>query len=103
MGRISDYRSIVGTGKFLLERQRRARSVQDTSPIIIMNLSTSDTASSLSLANDLEEIDWYFQDLFDQLGNMYSFLEDINRLLVDCPLEFLVFETQQLVSFLRQH
>ena len=68
-----------------------------------MNLSTSDTASSLSLANDLEEIDWYFQDLFDQLKNMYSFLEDINRLLVDCPLEFLVFETQQLVSFLRQH
>ena len=68
-----------------------------------MNSTTPDTASSLSLANDLEEMDWYFQDLFDQFGNMYSFLEDINRLLIDCPLEFLVFETQQLVSFLRRH
>ena len=68
-----------------------------------MNSTTSDTASSLSLTNDLEEMDWYFQDLFDQFGNMYSFLEDINRLLIDCPLEFLIFETQQLVSFLRQH
>ena len=68
-----------------------------------MDSSTPDTASLLSLANKLDELDWYFQDLFDQFGNMYSFLEDINRLLVDCPLEFLIFETQQLVSFLRRH
>ena len=68
-----------------------------------MNSPTPDTASLLSLANDLNELDWHFQDLFDQFGNMYSFLEDINRLLDDCPLEFLIFETQQLVSFLRRH
>ena len=66
-----------------------------------MNSSTPDTASLLSLTNDLDELDWHFQDLFDRFGNMYSFLEDINRLLIDCPLEFLIFETQQLVSFLR--
>ena len=68
-----------------------------------MDSSTPDTASLLSLANDLNELDWHFQDLFDQFGNMYSFLDDINRLLVGCPLEFLIFETQQLVSFLRRH
>ena len=68
-----------------------------------MNSSTPDTASLLSLTNDLDKLDWHFQNLFDQFGNMYSFLEDINHLLVDCPLEFLIFEIQQLVSFLRRH
>ena len=65
------------------------------------NSPTPETASSLSLTNDLEELDWYFQDLFDQFGNVYGLLEDINQLMVDCPLEFLLFEIQQLVSFLR--
>ena len=67
------------------------------------NLLTPKTASSLSLTNDLEELDWYFQDLFDQFGNVYGLLEDINQLMVNCPLEFLLFEIQQLVSFLRRY
>ena len=41
--------------------------------------------------------------MFDQLGNLYCLFDDINRLLVDCPLEFLLFEIQQLISFLRWH
>ena len=65
--------------------------------------STPGTASFLSLTNDLEELDWYFQDMFDQFGNVYCFLDDINQLLVDYPLEFLLFKIQQLVSFLRRH
>ena len=68
-----------------------------------MKPSTPETASTLSLKNDMEELDWYFQDIFDQFGNMYCFLDDINRLLDECPLEFLLFETQQLISFLRHH
>ena len=68
-----------------------------------MNSSTLETASMLSLTDDLEELDWYFEDMFNQFGNMYSLFDDINRLLVDCPLEFLLFKTQQLVSFLRRH
>ena len=67
------------------------------------NSSTPGTTSSLSLTDDLEELDWYFQDLFDQFVNIYGLLEDINQLTVDCPLEFLLFEIQQLVSFLQQH
>ena len=66
-----------------------------------MNSLTPETASMLSLVNDTEELDWYFQDMFDQLGNLYCLFDDINRLLIDCPLEFLLFEVQQLVSFLR--
>ena len=103
MGRISDHRSIVGTGKFLFKRWWCSWSVQDMSPTVIMSSSTPDTASLLSLTNDLDELDWYFQNLFDQFGNMYGFLEDINHLLVVCPLEFLIFEIQQLVSFLRRY
>ena len=61
---------------------------------------TPETASSSPLINKLEELDWYFQDLFDQFGNIYGLLEDINQLTVNCPLEFLLFEIQQLVSFL---
>ena len=68
-----------------------------------MNSSTLETASMLSLTDDLEELDWYFEDIFDQFGNVYCLFDDINHLLVDCPLEFLLFETQQLVSFLRHH
>ena len=68
-----------------------------------MNSSTPETASMLSLTDDLEELDWYFEDMFDQFGNVYCLFNDINRLLVDCPLEFLLFETQQLVSFLCCH
>ena len=66
-----------------------------------MNMSTPETASLLSLMNNVEELDWYFQDMFDQLGNLYCFFNNINHLLVDCPLEFLLFEIQQLVSFLQ--
>ena len=68
-----------------------------------MNLSTPETASMLSLTDDLEELNWYFEDMFDQFGNVYCLFDDINRLLIDCPLEFLLFETQQLVSFLHCH
>ena len=69
---------------------------------MISNLLTPETTSSLSLTNDLEELDWYFQDLFDQFGNVYGLLEDINQLVVNCPLEFLLFEIQ-LVSFLQRY
>ena len=65
-----------------------------------MNSSTLETASMLSLTDDLEELDWYFEDMFNQFGNMYCLFDNINCLLVDCPLEFLLFKTQQLVSFL---
>ena len=68
-----------------------------------MNLSTLETASMLSLTDDLEELDWYFEDIFDQFGNVYCLFNNINHLLVDCPLEFLLFEIQQLVSFLHRH
>ena len=64
---------------------------------------TPKTTPSLSLTNDLEELDWYFQDIFDQFGNVYCLLDDINQLLIDYPLEFLLFKIQQLVSFLRRH
>ena len=70
---------------------------------MISNSLTPETASFLSLTNDLEELDWHFQDLFDQFRNVYGFLDDINQLLVDFPLEFLLFEIQLLVSFLRRH
>ena len=70
---------------------------------MISSSSTPETASSLSLTNDLKELNWYFQDMFDQFGNVYCFLDDINQLLIDYPLEFLLFEIQQLVSFLRCH
>ena len=64
---------------------------------------TPETTSSLSLTNDLEELNWYFQDIFDQFGNVYGLFDDINQLLVDYPLEFLLLEIQQLVSFLQCH
>ena len=70
---------------------------------MISSPSTPETTSSLSLTNDLEELDWYFQDMFDQFGNVYGLFDDINQLLVDYPLEFLLLEIQQLVSFLRRH
>ena len=94
MGRISDHRGFVGTRGIFLKRRRYSQPVQTTSPV--MNSSTPETASVLSLTGNLEELDWYFQDMFDQFGNMYCLFNDINRLLVDCPLEFLLFETQQL-------
>ena len=64
---------------------------------------TPKTTSSLSLTNDLEELDWYFQDIFDQFRNVYGLFDDINQLLVNYPLEFLLLEIQQLVSFLQRH
>ena len=70
---------------------------------MISSSSTPRTASSLSLTNDLEELDWYFQEIFDQFGNMYGLFDDINQLLVDYPLEYLLPEIQQLVSFLQRH
>ena len=68
-----------------------------------MNPLTLKTASMVSLTDDLEELDWRFEDIFDQFGNVYCLFSDINHLLVDCLLEFLLFEIQQLVSFLRRH
>ena len=68
-----------------------------------MNPLTPKTASMVSLADDLEELDLHFEDIFDQFGNAYCLFDDINRLLANCPLEFLLFEIQQLVSFLRRH
>ena len=68
-----------------------------------MNLSTPETASMISLTDDLEELNWHFEDISDQFRNMYCLFNDINHLLVDCPLEFLLFKIQQLVSFLCCH
>ena len=68
-----------------------------------MNSSTLETASMISLTDDLEELDRHFEDIFNQFGNMYCLFNNINHLLVDCPLEFLLFEIQQLVSFLCRH
>ena len=68
-----------------------------------MNPSTPKTASMVSLANDLEELDLHFEEIFDQFRNAYCLFDDINRLLTNCPLEFLLFEIQQLVSFLHRH
>ena len=68
-----------------------------------MNSLTPETASMLSLTNDMEKLDWYFQDIFNQFGNVYCLFNNINRLLDDCPLEFLLFEVQQLISFLQWH
>ena len=68
-----------------------------------MNSLTPETASTLLLMDNMEELDWYFQDIFNQFGNMYCLFDNINRLLEDCPLEFFLFEVQQLISFLWQH
>ena len=68
-----------------------------------MNPSTPKTASMVSLADDLEELDLHFEEIFDQFRNAYCLFDDINRLLTNCPLEFLLFEIQQLVSFLHRH
>ena len=65
-----------------------------------MSSLTPETTSMLLLTDDVEELDWYFQDIFDQFGNVYCLFDDINHLLDDCPLEFLLFEVQQLISFL---
>ena len=101
MGRIPDHWSFMGTGGVLFKWWQHSRSAQTMSPA--MNPLPPETASVLLLKNNMEELDWYFQDIFDQFGNMYCFLDDINRLLNECPLEFLLFETQQLISFLRCH
>ena len=55
------------------------------------------------LEQHLDELDWYFQELFDQFGNVYCCFDDINHLVSTHPLEFLLFEIQQLVSFLQRH
>ena len=68
-----------------------------------MNTSTSNTTSTLSLVDQLEELDWYFQDIFDQFRNMYELFDNINHLVEEYPLEFLLFEIQQLTSFLQRH
>ena len=82
MGRISGHRGLVGTGRILFEQRRYSQSIQTTPPV--MNLLTPKTASMLSLTDNLEELGWYFQDMFDQFGNVYCLFNDINRLLVDC-------------------
>ena len=68
-----------------------------------MNPLTPETTSTLSLKNNMEELNWHFQDIFNQFGNMYCFFDDKNHLLDECPLEFFLFEVQQLISFLQQH
>ena len=68
-----------------------------------MNTPTSETASIISFTNQTEELNWYFQDIFNQIGNLYGFFKDINCLVVECPLEFILFEIQNLTSFLQQH
>ena len=65
-----------------------------------MNLLTRDCFHVI-VTDDMEKLDWYFQDIFDQFGNVYCLFNNINRLLDDCPLEFLLFEVQQLISFLQ--
>ena len=66
-----------------------------------MNPSTPKTTSMMSLTDDLEELNWRFEDIFNQFGNVYCLFSDINYLLDNCPLEFLLSKIQQLVSFLR--
>ena len=68
-----------------------------------MNPPTPKTASVISLTDDLEELDLHFENIFDQFGNAYCLFDNINCLLANCPLEFLLFKIQQLVSFLRRH
>lgn len=69
MARIPNHWSIVGTGKCVFGQQQTATTVQTTMPT--MNNSTHETTSLLSLSNHLEEMDWYFQDLFNQFRNIY--------------------------------
>ena len=68
-----------------------------------MNTSSTESTQVPMLHIHLDELDWHFQELFDQFGNIYCCFKDINRLVATCPLEFLLFEIQQLVSFLRRH
>ena len=68
-----------------------------------MNPLTPKTASMVSLTDNLDELDLHFENIFDQFRNAYCLFDDINCLLANCPLEFLLFKIQQLVSFLRQH
>ena len=68
-----------------------------------MNSLTPKTASVISLIDDLEELNLHFENIFDQFRNTYCLFDNINCLLANCPLEFLLFEIQQLVSFLQRH
>ena len=96
--RLSNHQGIMGTRGTIYRHWRAPRSVQASS--LTMNRLTPEATSLLLLTNDVEELDWYFQDIFNQFRNLYCFLHNISCLFVDCPLEFLLFETQQLVSFL---
>ena len=68
-----------------------------------MNSESHESITCPSLHDCLEELDWHFQEIFDQFGNMYGLFDDINHLVASYPLEFLLFEIQQTVSFLHQH
>ena len=68
-----------------------------------MNKPSTESTRAPTLEQHLDELNWHFQELFDQLGNVYCCFDDINCLVSTCPLEFLLFEIQQLVSFLRRH
>ena len=68
-----------------------------------MNSESHESTTCPSLHDCLEELDWHFQDIFDQFGNVYGLFDDINHLVASHPLEFLLFEIQQTVSFLRRH
>ena len=68
-----------------------------------MNKESHETVTCPSLHDCLEELNWHFQDIFDQFGNVYGLLDDINHLIVSYLLEYLLFEIQQTVSFLHRH
>ena len=65
-----------------------------------MNRPSIESTQVPTLEQHLDELDWYFQELFNQFGNVYCCFDDINHLVSTYPLEFLLFEIQQLVSFL---
>ena len=99
--RIPDHWGIVGTWRDIYRRGELAWSVQALTST--MNRESHKTVTCPSLHDCLEELDWHFQDIFDQFRNVYGLLDDINCLIASYPLEFLLFEIQQTVSFLRRH
>ena len=68
-----------------------------------MNTPSIESTRVPSLHDHLDELDYHFQNLFDQFGNAYCCFDDINHLIATCPLEFLLIEIQHLILFLRRH
>ena len=79
---ISHYRSIVGTGRSLLKRQRHVGTIQTSTPTM-----TEPAFFSIPLScfeNMKMELAWRFTDLFDQYWSIRENLEDIKlKLLLD--------------------